>query len=389
MILLLLLIICVVYGNLYDNCVFNLTDSRGIVAEYDLEWFNLAYEVFEVTDAMNKNYVYKFNICGKINTDLFTNNETIPNSCIETGEEHGPCIKEHVDSDGTITCVQREDVTGKVASAVQIDKATGSCQWIGMEVSSKDEMPEFSVELYDEDNAGKGIKYSILNGEWCPGPVSKNRELQITLICPDDNRIEFEPGKDGTQILTEEVDEYPPCTYSLVVESPLACPNKCVSRMNLEMFSVCATNGICVSDPEAEKVRCLCDDGYAGSICEEQENEIVVMDQTHPGLLAAIVICIVLLGVAIVLAAVLCHKIRMKEAEEASGTMHIGLTQDNNDAILTTTHKTAVSMEVGSGGGPGGNNNIISSVQLQTVDDQLETDNINNNDDDDDITTNQ
>eukprot|EP00487_Bulimina_marginata_P005280 TRINITY_DN22997_c0_g1_i1.p1 TRINITY_DN22997_c0_g1~~TRINITY_DN22997_c0_g1_i1.p1 ORF type:complete len:155 (-),score=1.53 TRINITY_DN22997_c0_g1_i1:111-575(-) len=141
----------------------------------------------------------------------------------------------------------------------------------------------------------------------------------------DDPRIEFEPGVHQTSINAAAVEEIDTCIYELAVESPLACPNRCISRMNIEMFSVCATHGICEADPFGNgdakypngTLRCLCDEGYQGLICENVYNDIKVIDQTHPGLLAAIFICIILLGIAIVCAAVLCHKIRMKEIEES------------------------------------------------------------------------
>ena len=83
---------------------------------------------------------------------------------------------------------------------------------------------------------------------------------------------------------------------------------RCVSRVNLEMYAVCATHVICAADPYGagmEKfphgtLRCLCDTGYNGTICEQTMSERTYIDRTHPGLLAEIVICIVLLGVAIV-----------------------------------------------------------------------------------------
>ena len=143
--------------------------------------------------------------------------------------------------------------------------------------------------------------------------------------------------------------------------------------MSLDMFSVCGTNGICEADPEAGYVRCLCDNGWTGDICEEEMDEIIVVDQSHPGLLAAIIICIILLGIAIVLSAVLCHKIRMKEAEESSGTMTIGLTEDNDAANLQQTKQNAMTMGV-----VGNTNTTTSSSAVRlTMDDQLVNDDNN------------
>lgn len=52
--------------------------------------------------------------------------------------------------------------------------------------------------------------------------------------------------------------------------------------LNLEMYAVCATNGICEADPFADgkdnypngHIRCLCDDGWNGTVCAQQLNEL-------------------------------------------------------------------------------------------------------------------
>ena len=147
--------------------------------------------------------------------------------------------------------------------------------------------------------------------------------------------------------------------------------------MNWEMYSVCGAHGICEADPygngEANypngTLRCLCDEGYTGDFCESKTSEIRVIDQTHPGLLGAIIICILLLGVAIVCAAVLCHKIRMKQIEETQGINHLsgGMLNDADDARLAEMKSAAMTMDIGSGG-----------VQLQSVDTMIESDNNKN-----------
>ena len=162
--------------------------------------------------------------------------------------------------------------------------------------------------------------------------------------------------------------------------------------MNLEMYAVCATHGICEADPYGNgdnsypkgSLRCLCDDGYKGEICEETETKIKIIDQNHPGLLAAIVICIILLGVAIVCSAVLCHKIRIEEMSKGQDIlqqgMGTGMLNDPNDAVLDKTKADAMTMDIGMGDNDG--NKLLtaetqsgsSNVQLQTMDDQLETD---------------
>eukprot|EP01083_Nonionella_stella_P246041 854695_1 len=386
----------------YDGCKFEKTDTNGMTAEYDLQYFNLPKNIFRVIDEKNPYFEYVFNICGAIDPKVMIDNRTIPEVCAHPASNHGPCIMDHQVANSTIPVCNEENgyenTAGKTPSAMQIDSfdnTTKQCYWLGMEISSADKMPEYNIDLLNPNDAGKGVIFTILNGEWCPS-VGRNRELRIKLECPDDNRIEFEPGVHQTQIQHETVTEIDTCIYELAVISPNACPNKCVSRMNLEMFAVCATHGICEADPYGNgedkypngTLRCLCDDGYMGDICEQINTEIKIIDQTHPGLLAAIVICIILLGVAIVCAAVLCHKIRMKEIEETQSMDHLsgGMLADDQDAQLARTKVQAMSMDIGSEPvqQQQQQQQIIekrqptstAAVQLHTVDDQLETDKV-------------
>merc|ERR1712129_77615 len=87
----------------------------------------------------------------------------------------------------------------------------------------------------------------------------------------------------------------------------------------------------------------------------------------------AIIVCILLLGVAIVCAAVLCHKIRMRELTETRRMDHLsgGMLNDANDARLAQTKTTAMTMDIGSGGDM---DNTSTGVQLQSVDSMIESD---------------
>merc|ERR550525_563502 len=371
-------------GGVYEGCKsFTLTDSRGMSASYDLSHFNLKNEVFQVTDAGNRNFVYDFNICGAIDTSLFTGGDSlIPQQCAQPGTQHGPCIEYYTGADtGTGSavpqCKSYEDATGEVPSAVQIehyDNVT-RCYWLGMGVENA-AIPEYNRTLLDPDDAGKGVVFTILNGEWCES-VGRNRELRVKLECPDTPRIEFEPSAHKQAISVAEVNEVDTCIYELAVQTPLACPIKCISMMNIEMYAVCATNGICEADPYADgadqypngHIRCLCDEGWNGTVCAEQLNELTYIDRTHPGLLAAIVICIVLLGVAIVMAAVLCHKIRMSELEQSKSSDMVGMLTESAESNLDKMKADAMTMDIGSS-----LDQRPQGVQLQTIDNQLETD---------------
>merc|ERR1712048_434034 len=82
------------------------------------------------------------------------------------------------------------------------------------------------------------------------------------------------------------------------------------------------------------------------------------------------IVCILLLGVAIVCAAVLCHKIRMKELVERQRIDHLsgGMLNDPDDARLAQTKTAAMTMDIGTGAGSS------TGVQLQSVDTMIETD---------------
>merc|ERR1712129_468754 len=98
----------------------------------------------------------------------------------------------------------------------------------------------------------------------------------------------------------------------------------------------------------------------------------------------AIIVCILLLGVAIVCAAVLCHKIRMRELTETRRMDHLsgGMLNDANDARLAQTKTTAMTMDMA---------NTSTGVQLQSVDSMIESDKQKNDllDDEEDVPTQQ
>ena len=64
----------------------------------------------------------------------------------------------------------------------------------------------------------------------------------------------------------------------------------------------------------------------------------------------------------------LCHKIRMREIDATRGTEHLagGMLPDEDDPQLEQQNADAMTMSIGVGVGVG-------AVQLQTIDDQLET----------------
>ena len=228
-------------ASLYDGCKFDLTDSRGMTAEYDLTYFRLKYDVFTVVDSelsQNRQFTYLFDICGGINAQLWSANGTIPHQCkhpaAQPSAEYAPCIDWTLDSSNNFTkvCNKWEKTTGEIPSAVQIDNNWAGtnetkCYWLGMEVASNDSLPEYKMELLDKNDAGKGVIFTILNGQWCApsnGFPGRNRELRVKLECPDTARIEFEPDSHTQQFSTSVVEEVDTCIYEVAIESPNACP---------------------------------------------------------------------------------------------------------------------------------------------------------------------
>lgn len=262
-----------------ESCLFELTDANGLKVWYNLSEFDLKNENFVVDDEEDREYVYKFNICG--NLENFEDNEHIPSSCRDYN--HGPCT--HVDHEQGL-CVNDYDTfdSNAIPKAVQIyipenETWNDSCWWLGMDLPDGFGMPSFEVSLIDTEDAGRGVVYRIRNGEKCD-EGKRNRELNVRLICPDTRVSEFDPEIEAQNVLNETVLESETCLYELSLESPLACPLQCINEQEDSMqnqdgsdgriYQVCSSHGICASDPEAKQVRCICDDGYEGMTCQQK-----------------------------------------------------------------------------------------------------------------------
>ena len=260
-----------------ESCLFELIDSFGIKSYYNLSYFNLNNEVFVVDDMLDREYVYKFNICGDI--DNFFDETIIPSSC--TNYNHGPCTyfkkTEYSYKNETTTtkyCDNTYDTFSSKSSAkaVQLyyptnNKSEPMCYWLGMDVPNFD-MPSFNVTLLDQNDTGRGVIFKIQNGQYCD-EGERNRELNVQLRCPDTRGFDFDPQQEAKSIINESILESETCIYNIELESPLACPLQCISKSSSSSskFSVCSSHGICASDPQAMQVRCICDDGYSGITC--------------------------------------------------------------------------------------------------------------------------
>eukprot|EP00483_Globobulimina_turgida_P003173 UN03178 len=68
--------------------------------------------------------------------------------------------------------------------------------------------------------------------------------------------------------------------------SAIACPYQCITNTtdseNKEAFTVCNQRGICAADPEAQFVRCLCDEGWTGVFCDQIDSDEPTVSPTEP-----------------------------------------------------------------------------------------------------------
>lgn len=178
---------------------------------------------------------------------------------------------------------------------MQIYRPTGNasavCYWLGTDVCPGFNLPSSSVSLLDTSDSGRGVVYSIENGEPCEDE-GRNRRLDVTLRCPSTLRESFSPEQEARSVFDEAVLESDTCVYEIEIESPLACPLQCIEGIDVDRytasssssssnsytkngtFSVCSNQGICASDPAASMVRCLCDQGWTGRTCNIRTSDI-------------------------------------------------------------------------------------------------------------------
>ena len=332
----------------YHGCLFSLNDTNGIASTYNLSRFHLTNEAYFV---YQNNYAetertYLFNICGAIPFSTWFNNDYVPSYCRNgslPNKDLGTCVEWY--SNGTCQTVYNTRGLNISASAIQLTHDP-HCHWSGTQLNGKFNLSQdYSVSLYDNGNSASGIKYTILNGDYCDkykhdGTVFRNREFNIELICPDSNRNYFNPSFESNNIINSLVIQYPTCIYTISYETALACPNECISSVREtvheeeeegngeeasvtieeEAYSVCNTRGICASDPNAGYSRCICDNGWGGRLCDEYygKNEVRYVTNNNGTVKALVVVAIVVLVIMLVLALYLCHRIRLRQMQTKS-----------------------------------------------------------------------
>jgi len=135
------------------------------------------------------------------------------------------------------------------------------------------------------------------------------------------------------KIVNETVLEHPTCDYIATLSTPLACPTECIvaDETSPDLYSICNSRGVCAADPVANRVRCLCYVGWTGDTCNEVDptynvtqqttssapivtqqttSASIVMQQTTSSSISIVtIICIVLLGLALIVILALCYQV--------------------------------------------------------------------------------
>jgi hypothetical protein len=171
------------------------------------------------TTKIEQNYTYEFNVCGPV--------ASIPRACQSLDDAH-------------------------VAAALQIDSThlVDYCYITGLYSETATELSLINAE---DPSAGMQISYTGKANELCSN--HKPRKFHIQMLCAD--RLNPIP----THAL-----EYSHCEYTVTVPSVYGCPVQCpVANRKL-----CAGNGHCAYDDDANEAKCFCNRGWTGSDCNEE-----------------------------------------------------------------------------------------------------------------------
>lgn len=121
----------------------------------------------------------------------------------------------------------------------------------------------WNFSVYDTTKPARGVSLTMLNGEstWCPvnrqtGAV-RNRTFTVSLLCA--------PMPTNTFYTSATVFELNQCDYRMEIKSVAGCPTECTGGPGSQ--SVCGGNGVCGFDTDANRAKCYCYAGFAGSGC--------------------------------------------------------------------------------------------------------------------------
>jgi hypothetical protein len=115
----------------------------------------------------------------------------------------------------------------------------------------------WNFSLYDSTKPARGVSLTMLNGDsqWCPNRA--NRTFTVSLLCA--------PMPTTTFNTSATVFELNTCDYRMEIKSVAGCPTECTGGPSSQ--SVCGGNGVCGFDTDANRAKCYCYAGYAGSSC--------------------------------------------------------------------------------------------------------------------------
>ena len=179
--------------------------------------------------------------------------------------------------------------SGPWQGAFQVEQSLNTCYILGGPSALG-----WNFSLYDATKPARGVSVTMLNGEntFCPmnraakPPAPQNRTFTMSLLCAN--------MPTSTVYTSATVFELNTCDFRMEIKSIAGCPVECTGGP--ASSSICGGNGVCGFDTDANRAKCYCYSGFAGSGCTPSSGP------SGGGLSAEGVILIV---VCIVLAAVI------------------------------------------------------------------------------------
>eukprot|EP00485_Elphidium_margaritaceum_P008002 CAMPEP_0202702010 /NCGR_PEP_ID=MMETSP1385-20130828/15051_1 /ASSEMBLY_ACC=CAM_ASM_000861 /TAXON_ID=933848 /ORGANISM="Elphidium margaritaceum" /LENGTH=702 /DNA_ID=CAMNT_0049359561 /DNA_START=75 /DNA_END=2183 /DNA_ORIENTATION=- len=235
--------------------------NKVVNVTYDLSMSYNTHGIYVVHDTEN-GYEYYFNIGGTARVEL------LPEVCRQVLL---PCASATNKSYCESTAIPTSTV-GDNGFAYRVSTQTATrnetCILLGLSP-----FVEYSSSGDDAYNPASGLSVTYSNGSYSAADSSDdqivNCALTVDLVCPN-SRSSFLQTTTIQEVTTvnatvRSVDGA--CVFSTTFETPLACPYNCITRHD-EGYRVCSGRGMCVADPMAGFVRCVCDARYQGDHCE-------------------------------------------------------------------------------------------------------------------------
>lgn len=115
----------------------------------------------------------------------------------------------------------------------------------------------------DSSRPSLGLRLEARGGDdvWC----STKRHISVDVRCPDRHTA---PHLLLTQShptgMAQETSHTGSCSYNATIVSLAGCPVQCLR----DSLGVCSQRGVCVIMPGEDSVRCICDAGSHGALCQ-------------------------------------------------------------------------------------------------------------------------